>query len=113
VSGSASRTARPQPAPVAVSHVEAQLSRRAAYGTAALVGFVLGNAVLSVAHHRSTAGALLLLITVLGGLLLLIGNQEAICKRGFHTEAIHLATAAGLFSVLLFLGALSNALFFT
>lgn len=88
------------------------LSKRAAYGTAALIGFVLGNALFSVARHRSIAGALLLLITVLGGLLLLLGNQETIAKRGFRTDAFDRTQAAALFSVLLFLGVLCNALLF-
>jgi hypothetical protein len=91
---------------------DAQLSRRAAYGTAALFGFVLGNALFSVARHRSVAGALLLLITVLGGLLLLIGNEEAVAKRGFRTDAIDRSAASGVFSVLLFVGVLTNALLF-
>jgi hypothetical protein len=124
VSGTASRTLRPrsQRASGAPGSKQAQastksndpdavLSKRAAYGIAALFGFVLGNALFSVARHRSVAGALLLLITVLGGLLLL-GNQEAMAKRGFRTDAVDRPQAAGLFSVLLFVGVLCNALVF-
>ena len=88
------------------------LSQRAAYGTAALVGFVLGNALFSVARHRSVPGALLLLITVLGGLLLLIGNEKVIVQRGFRTDVVDRSAAAGVFSVLLFAGVLGNALLF-
>src|SRR3954454_15629087 len=107
VSGTASRTARSRSPraredhPVArdgAAHPDAVLSQRAAYGIAALTGFVLGNALFSVARHRSVAGALLLLITVLGGILLLIGNEEAIVKRGFRTDAGDRVTAGGLFS---------------
>ncbi len=112
MSGTASRPVRPRPPQAAAPDADAVLSKRAAYGFAALIGFVLGNALFSVARHRSVAGALLLLITVLGGLLLLIGNGEAIAKRGFRTDAVDRTTAAGVFSVLLFVGVLCNALVF-
>jgi len=118
VSGTSSGTARRATAPHHPTATrpdtdpDVRLSRRFAYGFSALVGFVLGVALYSVARHRSLAGAMLLLITVLGGLLLVIANEDAVAQRGFKTDAIDRTVATGTFSVLLFTGVLCNALLF-